>query len=458
MHVQHLTILQLKSVFLTEDARAVVVRAGLHPDDARRYGLHPLVAVTLTVQKIGIYWQKVFRADQPIPLAMALHEAWAGCETLHGLPDVLYVDKELLRSFPLRDLLAQIDQDAVIREISADGGRSFSASKREAQKIMVDHHDWDSDADPVVMGSERELLATMNKHVAQYYRFLYVNNLVGEQPTKQLLLHELKQCPVRRPGRPEHWPDLSLEEWIYKPAATVPPMADDQSLFISYRNRWATWAEVGYKTPPEAIAASTAEKGYYPPVKDKGYLWAFECAGLKHTLDALPFPAELLIKETISSDRLKSFLAGREALLEGDALSLERELPRIGLVLMPKSQKAFGEVFDFMSGGGDVRRCCEIVGDPQQPRPFRLFACDSYACGIFLLVVKSESKADGLYLENALNEFIGKIKVGGPAFAAITHFLEHLIVDRPPSNSSVLVDVVDAMLGACPEWDRSPQW
>lgn len=458
MHVQHLSILQLKSVFLSDDVRAIVVNGGLHPDDAVQYGLSPLVAVTLSIPRSGFHWQKVYRADQPIPLAKALHEAWTEFEPLRGLPDVLYVDRELLKAFPMRDLLTEIDQESVIVEVSAEGGRSFGASKKEAQKILEVRLAFSSDDAEEEIDREQHLLAAMNKSVLECYRFRYDHNLAAPYPLRELVLQEMKSRPMRRPGRPSSWPELQLNEWNLKPAAAVSRIAEDQSLFIRHQKRWVTWLDVGYETPPETATPDEDGRGCYLPQKDKGYLWAFEFAGLKHTIEALPYPSELLINETISSERLKSFLAGREALLEGDALNLERELRRMGLVLMPRNPKAFDEVFNFMSGGGDVSRCCEIVGNPQLPRPFRVFACDSHACGIFLLVVKSESKADGLYLENALNEFIGKIKVGGPAFAVITHFLEHLIVDRPPSNSSVLVDVVDAMLDACPEWDRSPQW
>ncbi|HFL2743588.1 TPA: hypothetical protein ACG1SX_005794, partial [Pseudomonas aeruginosa] len=267
---------------------------------------------------------------------------------------------------------------------------------------------------------------------------------------KQELFRALKKRSPYLPIPPDRCDEMRPADWFGKQAMDLPFMRSDQVLLVREERDRVLWLAVGYETPSELAGTEPGDRGYYGPQRDNGFIWADENKELKAVIEALPFALEELIGADISSRRIEAFLAGNEALPEGEARRIERLLTGSRLVLFPRTSAAFSSVYNCMSHGWDVRLTVEIVGEARQSSPYRVFACDSYTGGLFVLAVRASSKADN----PKLNEYLkaGRVRVGAPAFAAITYFLENLVVDRPLTNTAVVIEAIEAMLDACPEW------
>ncbi|EMZ44511.1 hypothetical protein HMPREF1224_11768 [Pseudomonas sp. P179] len=86
MLTQHLTVAQTKYLFIGKDCMAYRCSDGMNPQDLERYELRPLVVATLSVEGLGIYWQRLYFGDEPIPLESFLYLAWTEFHTLGGMP------------------------------------------------------------------------------------------------------------------------------------------------------------------------------------------------------------------------------------------------------------------------------------------------------------------------------------------------------------------------------------
>lgn len=73
MLTQHLTVAQSKYLFIGKDCMAYRCTDGLNPQDLERHELRPLVVATLSVEGLGIYWQRLYFGDEPIPLESFLY-------------------------------------------------------------------------------------------------------------------------------------------------------------------------------------------------------------------------------------------------------------------------------------------------------------------------------------------------------------------------------------------------
>ncbi|WP_227657241.1 hypothetical protein, partial [Klebsiella pneumoniae] len=95
-----------------------------------RHELRPLVVATLSVEGLGIYWQRLYFGDEPIPLESFLYLAWTEFHTLGGMPGHLLVESELLDDYPLRRVLGQMDKEKVIKKVAIGHGHPFGSTRR----------------------------------------------------------------------------------------------------------------------------------------------------------------------------------------------------------------------------------------------------------------------------------------------------------------------------------------
>lgn len=94
MLTHHLTIVQLKSIFVSKDGGIIEVREGLHPDDVWKAGFIPIIAVTISVEGLGYHFQRHY-TSKSLPISTFLHDAWMATQSTFGVPDRLIIDENI---------------------------------------------------------------------------------------------------------------------------------------------------------------------------------------------------------------------------------------------------------------------------------------------------------------------------------------------------------------------------
>ena len=458
----HLTIVQLKSVFITSDNEAIVVHDGLHPNDAEDYGLQPLVAVTLSVRKLGLHWQKVFRADEPIPLGRVLFEAWSEADQLCGMPDVLYVDPQFPASFPLRDLINELHPLGKGPEISTAGERSFGSSKREAQKLLSHHIDWGrfSGNEPEQVEDTDALLSKMNATVASYLGFWSVETLsksTNESQQKRLEYTRLAQHPVSKPERPVAWPELEVGDIQGTNAFTaqaydVEEKPSHLDLVIYHEISRVKWLRVGIGDRPEPVNQVPYDDRWLGAMRDKGYLWKDEYPEFVSTLFGLPFPPVHLFLDAVHESNVDGFMRGREPIPKGYVDAAVEKLRGSSYVFLPLSLQSLIHTYDFTSGGGDIEWSCELVSGQANMTDYRFFAYGSDWAPVNLIVMRPAVQLEMKYPASRIfGQYVGEVGVGAQAMAMLEHQFHHHVIDGGIEDSQDFMAMLNALIEACPQ-------
>ena len=88
--------LQLSQTFFLDNAsRPVRTSDPLDANQASRFGLKPLVAVSLSVDGVSLHGIQFVAADKAVDIAPALATLWRSCPPLLGVPDVIKVSQRL---------------------------------------------------------------------------------------------------------------------------------------------------------------------------------------------------------------------------------------------------------------------------------------------------------------------------------------------------------------------------
>lgn len=88
--------LQLSQTFFLDPAsRPVRTSDPIDANQAARFGLKPLVAVSLSVEGISLHGIQFLAADKAVNVAAALTTLWRSCSSLFGVPDVIKVSQRL---------------------------------------------------------------------------------------------------------------------------------------------------------------------------------------------------------------------------------------------------------------------------------------------------------------------------------------------------------------------------
>lgn len=463
----HLTIVQLKSVFISDKPEAIVIHDGLHPYDAERYGLQPLVAVTVSVRKMGLHWQKVFRAGQPIPLGRALFEAWSGAAQLRGMPDVLHIDPQFPASFPLRPFLTELHGMGRAPEICMAGDRSFGSSKREAQKLLSKYIDWGD-----MVGKENEaiqiqdteaLLAKMNSNLAAKLGFWSVEDLSissSESPQKRLDYMRLLQRQVTKPVEPSGWPDLEAEavqetKAFYSQAYDVEEKPNHLDLVIYHEESWIKWLRVGIANGSEAVITVPYDDRWLGPMRDEGYQWKDEYPEFVSTLQSLPFPPVQVFPDVVRESNVEGFLTGREPMPLGYVQAVLEKMREESYVFRPRNLQALIHTFENSSGGGDIDWAFELVARQSTDTAYRYFAYDSDWCPTHLLVVSKHipltKKNTPSAMFSLFGEYLDELNVGAQALAILEHQFTHHVLNGDIQASRDFMAMLKTMLEAWPK-------
>lgn len=470
MVTQHLSIVQSKHLFMSRDAVAYFCRAGLNPADAKRFELRPLLIATLNVEHLSIYWQRLYFADAPLPLASFLYLAWTEFHNLGGLPDTLLVDPELFQAYPLRRVISQLDPQKVIKKLAAGDGRPFGSTKRAAQmlakhaigpvQVPIPHLGLQV---PARLETPQETLAKLNERLESYHRSWQDRPRPGMNHTESEFLDQVHHS-IDLP----HWPtslnELHEADWMHRQADTIRPLAHSDTLKIDFDIGW--YAYVSRSSPPRTMdnASPMSPQGGGQlrsctpgPRLPHSDIWVRGIEGFRAVIRALPFPPVELFASILDPEELEDFTNGRHPVGGATADLLEKRLffdvSRGGLVLFPESSEAFGVAIDALGSGGGERCTAELVAGAGD-FPLRVFAQDQGPC-LNILVVRKGSSADAPNLRHMLYQSLGEVSVGPQGFAAITYWLEHLIRGFPRDNSRAFLEMVDAMLATVPCWSKA---
>jgi hypothetical protein len=132
MLTHHLTFVQLKSFFISQNGGLVEVGGGLHPDDVNKAGFTPIIAVTISVEGLGYHFQRNYTLDS-IPISKFLLEAWNDEQSTFGIPDRLVIDSHIHNALNFEDLLGKLCQRPP--ELIISSNQKYSGSKKAAQNV-----------------------------------------------------------------------------------------------------------------------------------------------------------------------------------------------------------------------------------------------------------------------------------------------------------------------------------
>jgi hypothetical protein len=439
MFTHHLTFVQSKYLFVTKQCVAYRATHALSLADIRLYELRPIIVATLAVDEQPIYWQSLFFADEPLPLASFLY--WAWMELLGGMPECLLVQSEMVEL--VRRALTQLDPEKVIHMLEPGHGHGFTSTKRQAQ-FFCDHCieiDFEKENPSPTPATQHETLARLNERLTTYHRHRQ-STLKAISPTGAADPDEHLHSELHRPAWPMKVLTVDFSHWLKRPLPGQHLSEPAGDLRIEADCGWC------------AVVSSfhcNIQKPAFSPFDQALYL-VHELQWFKSTVRSLPFPLAKLFGSIIEPDDLESFLSFRKQVSGAVAAQLYRVLltERPGLVLFPHTELEFKDVVNMLGYGGGERLCAELVGG-QMPFPYRVFALDeNYRLN--LLVVQKGSQADCKSLNQEHHQNIVKIEVGAPAFAAIVYWLKNLLPGVEWEHSPALLDMVQSMLWTIPEW------
>jgi hypothetical protein len=456
MLIHHLTIVWHKFLFVSSDFKAIWVRKGLKPSDAHKWGLDCVVALTLDVQKLGIYHQKLYLADDEIGLSEFLFDAWNNSKLLQGLPDILCVDQQLLNDYPLEEALKTIDPAGHIKEIKTNEGGHFAASKRLAQTQTYDavtvayppYRNLELKATPKNFPkSKDELLDLLNSRFENKQMYEYEYFTPKPERQNSLIIHKAHN-PVRPAEHPCTSKRMFNQEWVRRSAERVPAIGSDQILLGSNDSRkWILFLDVGYEEEQEPVDALD-----FSFDESSGYRWAKELDWIDSAICALPYSLEEFLPDGLTVERYRAFLSHRQALTVETASELERIVRAHSLVIYPKTKNIMRDSFNYLTHGGDVRCCYELYGGDTYQTPIRIIACDRYDRGLFLIIISKGSQADVPDIKPALNNFYGKLDIGPFGFEALSIWLTEGFKSGQLELIETFVRMVEKMLEPVEEW------
>jgi len=450
MLTQHLTVAQSKYLFIGKDCMAYRCTDGLNPQDLERHELRPLVVATLSVEGLGIYWQRLYFGDEPIPLESFLYLAWTEFHTLGGMPGHLLVESELLDDYPLRRVLGQMDKEKVIKKVAIGHGHPFGSTRRQSQNLVKHSMVSLEELTEHRLESQEAVLARLNQGLEGYHR-VWENSPRPGHAEDAFQNHRLS--PVHLPHWPQHLVGLDIADWMKRQARSVPPMAPHEELKIIYQTGWMV--SVTKKPFPTVMLRKAVRTVMMTGNREPAGLYDVDdLLWFRSLVRGLPFPPQELFGSVLELGKWPPFLNRRLAIngATADRLEslLERSLERKGLVLFPESEDAFCDSLNLLGGGGDERCCAELVGGPYHGS-FRVFALDDDVW-LNLLAIPRGSPADTPGLAECLHQTLGEIDVGAPGLAAINYWLENLIQGHSWNQSLLLLGMVESMLATIAAW------
>lgn len=442
MLVQHFTIIQHKHLFVNDECEAFWVNEGLNPSEAEDLALIPVIAMTLSVQGLGMYHQRFFKHDDKISLAKFFYEAWSSSPFLKGVPDQLCIDRELLSTVPLMDILKQIDPRGKIERIVTDAGRAFATSKIQAHNQSVIY--WEEYETENKPASVNDLLKLIGDKVCE----------------RQFAIASAPPIESKKLSFEQHWalthysPTLPLTRdayfrldtnWVTKSSTKVPAPGIGQAYYFSEENddqRWIHWlylleneGEPGIEERVDLLDDQGEDRSYWTPKVD----------GLVATINTLAYPISTILPGYHLPNEVERFIRYGEPLSPSKMQVLLKAIDTSPLIIFPKTAQQCSAAFEHNSRGG-CRTVFELVGGKHSSYIYRIFACNPNTASVFLIAIKADSRANSPSLEEVFSCTVNQFDVGQSGFSALSYWIELVSELQIKDICGLVINMVERML------------
>lgn len=336
MLTHHLTLVQLKSIFVAGDGRIVEVSDGLHPDDAVKAGFNQIIAATITVEGLGYHFQRLYTSSE-IPISKFLYEAWTNNEITFGVPDKLVVDKNINFVINLEKLLSQICSTPP--QLTVSSHQKYSGSKKAAQNVYtassLKPHADPTSLDPITIDSFFADLERARK---------------GESTEERRALLETlraRECSRPEPLRSEAL--IPVEEWMRVAAYRIDKINSSQRLISHDFDHDVERYIIGLKDIGPEIAAS----------KGRRLIFITECEGLMRCLWSLNFDTKIRLANAVGIEDFREFLWGQEPVTKEQLETIKYYVIDNVQILYVSHPAALERTLDFI--GATVLRRAELL-------------------------------------------------------------------------------------------------
>lgn len=448
MLTHHLTITQNKFFYISHDIKSIYIPEGLNPQDAKNYGLIPVLAITLSVEGASIYHQKLFVSDEPVSLTNFLYEAWTNNHLLGGLPDILHTDKHLVDEFPLHDVIKKLDPNGHVKQIVTKHNAKFGANKAQAHNQIAKAI---LRADQYLnkeVASKEEMLDLINEAFFAYSKDIIPLN-INEDKIKRKTVKETLDRARNLPEYIENESDRQLftGSWVSQAAFSTPLLSETQSLVVSSAKNWLECLHI-YNEDEEITSAIKTDTFY----RSENYRWAEDLYGLDDTIKSLPFNQDQILPVDVSDQSFKNFLSEREPLTTHAANLIRDNIFGLPMILFPKNTKMLKGAYEYISNGGDFNRVFEVYCPDLPDSNYRVVFGEVCYDNMFAIIIKKGTNSYHADLKKVLINFDGKIDIGPAGMTCILYWIEQFYELKSVGLYSLFVEMLERMLNSSSTW------
>ncbi|WP_338924745.1 hypothetical protein V0M98_34565 (plasmid) [Pseudomonas silesiensis] len=450
----YLTVVQLKKVYINPARPSIeVIHDGLHPGDALRYGLEPLLSVMITVAGHSIYHQQLSPMDKPICLISFLANAWQNLPKLGGVPEILTVTPELFNDYPLAAALSEIDPELTVKVVPLRN-QSLAASLRHAQNNAESLiHDYKTT--PVTV---TDILSVVNLHLGAYKKYFYGT----EVPVVSHKPYTLKPMKPSDSVYPMTFDGVMNNQWVSTAAHKIKRLGPGVGLF--YYAEEPSWLNcLVIRKLENSLSALNPINGvndafdgkndpqddyFLKDMRTPGHIWVDEETGLTESLRTLAYDTDDLLREVIDSSDLEDYLKGRRPMiwaLYAEIKDLIYNTPAIVIADKPAQVQEF-------TGYMNISEAFELTAINSEELEYRLFAMVADNDTRFLMAIKKSTSANSKNLESKFMNYDGKINIGVAGLAALIYFVKRTNKQAHSTLGRIAVDMMDTMLSHFSGW------
>lgn len=446
MLIHHLTVTQNKHFYVSHDPKCYFTHDGLNPQDAEEHGLKPVIALTLSVEGAGVYHQKLFFRDDLISMSEFLYDAWTNNKMLGGIPDALHVDQNLVKKFPLYNVIHNLDPDNHLKTIITKHSAKFGASKAQAQNQVSNVLISTKRIKESNVASIKEMLSVINDLLLEYSQDPLNIKLCENKIKKQIM----QETFARKRNLPRYVTPLDHqvfhETWVSQAAYSVPDLSDNQSLVVSSSENWLDFLKI-YNEGEEILPSPGT--GYY---RSELYRWANELDGAEDAMKSLPFGYDDILPQGLSYEAFNTFLTGRSPLETHVVSQLEENLSKLPMVLFPKNIKMMKGAYEHISHGGDVNRSFEIYSHDMPNADYRIVFGEACYDEYFAIVIKNDTNAYKQDLKKVLINLHGKIDIGSAGMTSLIYWIDKFTMQKNHEAFRLFIDMTKEMLDSIEGW------
>lgn len=303
MFTHHLSFVQSRFLFVTQDGVALRATNELNPADHRLFELRAIIVATIAVEEFPIYWQRLYFADEPLPLASFLYLAWSQRHNLLRMPQRLLVQPEMVDL--VRCALTVLDSKKVVQTLEPGLGYGFDATKRQAE-LYANHC-----IDPVFekenprspLATQTATLGRLNERLSQYHRQRQ-STLDPTLPHWAAEFDYVLNGPLHDPTMYYDLLEVSLTDRLQRPLPRQHISVPACELRVE--------ADCGWCAVVSTLSGKLRKPAFSP--YDQDLYLVHELPWFKSTVRSLAFPPEKLFGEVIESADLEDFLNFRKQL------------------------------------------------------------------------------------------------------------------------------------------------